>query len=722
LAVAAVLAVLFAIWLYRRSVAGQRASVRWTLLALRLLAVLLAFGAALRPAIVVSRTRRQSAALLMLYDRSRSMVVADSWDNLPRWRALNRTIESAAEQLEALGKKLAIRHFAFDGKLKDLADTSELAREPAGQQTAIGDCLREALRRVPGRVAAVMLFSDGANTAGIPPRSVAQDLKDRAIPLYTVGFGRETAVESARDLAVRSIEAGPTVFEKNKLVVRGELSARGFAGREVIVRLYFDGTVVDRDSIKLTEHEVTMPVELAYVPEKPGEYKVMLEVSEVEPKKGELVLSNNRVSTYVTVLRGGIRVLYLDGGAVSWEAKFIRRALDSSPDIQLDLVLCRKALAEDEQHPLFDNNRYDVFLLREIPSRWLPAAELVRLRDAVQRGAGLAMLGGRRSFGPGGYGHSPLAEVLPVEMSESDRQLEELGEPTPIKVVPTPQGYEHFVMRFGTLARTRKVWSTLAGWPGGSSFRRVKPRALVLAQSPDGTPLIVAWEIGRGRSAAIAGDSTWVWHLQSDAAMRYHRRFWRQLILWLAHKEHEGAERVWAELASRRIRAGQGLEITAGVEDEQGMPVKDAKMVATVTAPDGTKYPVELARYEDEWRGTFWNSEEPGDYRVVVEASKEGEPLGRSPELKFIVYQEDVELRSPAANLELLASMAEQTGGKYIHPEELGDFLEQLGRQDLHLEIERLVRYRLWDNWPFLLFYVAVLTVEWTVRKLRGLV
>jgi len=102
--------------------------------------------------------------------------------------------------------------------------------------------------------------------------------------------------------------------------------------------------------------------------------------------------------------------------------------------------------------------------------------------------------------------------------------------------------------------------------------------------------------------------------------------------------------------------------------------------------------------------------------------TESGELLGKSPELRFIVYQEEVELRSPAANIELLVSMAEQTDGKYIHPEELTDFLDELSREDLHLEIERLIRYRLWDNWFFLLLYVAALSAEWIIRRLRGLV
>src|SRR5262249_53666551 len=142
-------------------------------------------------------------------------------------------------------------------------------------------------------------------------------------------------------LAMRNITAGPTVFEKNKLTVSGELEARGFSGERVQLRLLFDGLEADHRTIDLPANDGRTKVELSYVPTMPGEHKVTLEVSEFEPKKGELVETNNEISTYVTVLKGGLRVQYLDGGLEAWEPRFIRWALDKSPDIKVDYLWVR---------------------------------------------------------------------------------------------------------------------------------------------------------------------------------------------------------------------------------------------------------------------------------------------------------------------------------------------------------------------------------------------
>ena len=59
-------------------------------------------------------------------------------------------------------------------------------------------------------------------------------------------------------------------------------------------------------------------------------------------------------------------------------------------------------------------------------------------------GAGLMMIGGYDSFGPGGWGNSPLAELLPVEMHVGDGQLNQ-----PLRMVPTPAGLRHYILRLG---------------------------------------------------------------------------------------------------------------------------------------------------------------------------------------------------------------------------------------------------------------------------------
>jgi hypothetical protein len=710
--------VVLTIWAYVSTISGQSGTWRWVTFWLRIASLALALGAMLRPSLVFTETRKQSASLLLLYDRSRSMLVSDAWDGLPRWRAMNQTLSRSREAVSQLAESLEVREYEFDSKLFERVTDTE---QPTGNSTALGDVLRDAINKAPGRVAAVILLSDGVNTAGAPPLGVAQGLKDFGIPLFTVGFGQATAVDASRDLVMRTIAAGPTVFEKNKLTVSGELDARGFPGSQVNVKLLFDGLQADSRTVELPQSDGHSKVELSYVPTTPGEHKVTLTVTEPEPKRGELVDSNNTISTFVTVLKGGLRVQFLDGGLEAWESQFIRKALDKSPDIKVDFQWVRddRSLVDGPASAtLFDRSLYDVFIVRDVPRNRLPPESLDRLQKAVESGAGFAMIGGRQSFGPGGFANSPVAAILPVSIHPGDRPVER-----PIAVRPTAQGLGHFVMRLGSELDGASVWESLLPLDGAATFKEVKGQARVLAESPDGLPLVVAQEFGQGRSMALAGDSTWHWHLKSEASLRHHRRFWRQIILWLARKEQAGENRLWVELGKRRVAAGEGLDVVAGADDEHGTPILDGEFEALVTPPGGTPVPLKLAPQGDRVRATFWETEKAGDYEVSVTVRRKGEELGSPRRAKFLVFEDDSELAAPAADIALLKQMAETTpDGEYVPPERLPEFLNRLSKRDLHLEIDRLTQLRLWDNYYYFLLFVILLTGEWALRKWKGLV
>jgi hypothetical protein len=56
-------------------------------------------------------------------------------------------------------------------------------------------------------------------------------------------------------------------------------------------------------------------------------------------------------------------------------------------------------------------------------------------------------------------------------------------------------------------------------------------------------------------------------------------------------------------------------------------------------------------------------------------------------------------------------------------PEQLGSFLNRMLEEGFaHLDVTQVTRLSLWDNWYFLATFVALMSVEWLLRKIRGLV
>ncbi|MBW3543229.1 MAG: glutamine amidotransferase [Planctomycetes bacterium] len=733
---------------------------RRTLLGLRLTAAIVLALALLRPEIHFRGEDDSEAALVVLVDRSRSTQTLDAPGGRPRREAMLRTLRDNQELFAELGEDHEIRWYDFAAELEPIPSLDAFEPEAEGGQTAIGHVLETLEREARGRrVAAVLFFSDGAQRAtgelDVDARAAARALGLKRIPVYTVGYGG-SGLSQTMDLSVEDLELDSLVFEKKMVAVGARLRVTGAAGRNLEVRLL----VVDRTgkkpgeagemkvpsaergaqptaSLRPERDGQVLPVELSYVPRVPGEFKIAVEVVPVE---GELKRHNNQKSTIISVQKGGINIAYFDH-PLRPEQKFLRE-VNTTDKIQLDYIAVPSGLFRPQSgvvSELFEPGRYDAYIIGDVPaSAFAPqgappeevarSANLKALAERIDEGVGLLMLGGYHSFSPGGYARTPLGPLFPVVMNPLEVQRgpaidESLHYLQKLQMVPTQQGLDHFIMRLAPPAENRERWLSLAPMEGANRLKPKNDAVEVLAETGgvERIPLLFTHEPGRARVMAFAANSTWLWQLagQDDA----HQRFWQQMILYLVRKEQDTDAAVWARVEPRTFTPEQDVTIAMGARNDEGDPVTDARFEVQVLLPnDETSQPA--ARQEgDEHVAGFTRTAEPGDYWVRVSATKDGMSLGPDAWTRFVVDDRDLELDNPAADDALLAAIAEQSGGRRLQPEELTEFLEHLKAGGLAgADLTRPQTTRLWDNWGFLAVFVGLMTLEWFLRKRRGLV
>ncbi len=718
---------------------GQGGEVRWprrALISLRFAAILLVVLLMLRPTLIYTETKKQPATFVTLVDQSRSMTAPDEVGGKTRWDILRKTAYSAADDLNRLAADFEIKAYGFDSQTHELKiDGGRIVvpSEPTGEQTAIGAALDDVLRAEAGkRLLGVLLLSDGAQRALAPrdaaPQTAAARLKRLGVPLFAVPFGQSRGLGQAQDVAVEDLLANSSVFVKNELTVSAQIRANGFVNRDLPVRLLFETSpgkmdVVGETTVRPTADGQMIPVQFDYVPQTPGECKLVVEAV---PQTGELATTNNQLTTFVNVTSGGLNVLYVEG-ALRAEQKFIRRSLDSSPDIGVDYV--RLDPRDSGARPgdfseRLEPGKYDVYILGDVDASVFEKGELSKLAETINRGAGMIALGGFHSFGPGGYASTPLARVFPVGMDKLERQkndepiqqdLHLLG---PLKMIPTPLGERHFALRLAAKPDdNKKQWAQLPPLDGANRFHDLAPGAVTLLDDGKDRPLLVAHTYGDGRVMAFAGDSTWRWTMRGfDAA---HKRFWRQVILWLAKKDDAQTGSVWAKLDQRRFSPGQRVEFYAGAKEPTGDPLVNADFKAEVVLPDGSKRPVSLVREGEQYVGSFRDAQTPGDYVIEVSVARNGQEYG-SVRSRFIVFKQDLELDNASADSAALESLAAATGGKTYPPEQIGDLFKLLAKAGQALEVQQETKKTFWDSWPTLLVLVSLLSVEWYLRKRWG--
>jgi uncharacterized membrane protein len=154
---------------------------------------------------------------------------------------------------------------------------------------------------------------------------------------------------------------------------------------------------------------------------------------------------------------------------------------------------------------------------RAMPNR------LTLLRDYVQGGGGLVMVGGYLTFqgidAKARYAGTAVEEALPVTILPQDDRVE------------VPEG-----------ARPRLIEPAhpiAAGlpeeWPALLGYNRIvpKPGATVVA-TVGVDPLVAAWELGAGRAVAFASDCGPHWAPPAFVEWDGYARLWTQLVGWVA--------------------------------------------------------------------------------------------------------------------------------------------------------------------------------------------
>ncbi len=728
---------------YRVQLAALPRGLAWTLLGLKLAAVVVLIFAMLRPAVQKSETDESQVQLLILRDVSRSMNTGDMPGQISRFQFVSTELVKHQAKWKDWSRKVDVRLFDF---AREMTPFDPALKEGTGDQTAFGKVLDDVLRETRDRqTLGVLIFSDGAQRA-VPPfdmdhLTAARKLADAQVKIYGIGVGASSLSSASLDLGIEDLVVPEIVFEKSRVPVKGKIRVTGAAGRKVRVQVL----VEDRTNRKMDESgelkpapmaqqtkpfqefdikgdSEVIPVELSFAAMMSGEVKIALEAV---PLDGELLTGNNQRASIVTVKQGGMNVAYFD--VPRTEQRWLR-AVNGADKIQLDFQEIRggpRAPQTKIDPSWFQRGRYDVYIIGDVRAEVFGQELLKQLANRLEEGSSLLMIGGVQNFSVGGYASSPIADWIPVALDPKqfrpagtinpDSQL--MG---PQKMVPTARGLREYVMQLGPTDKNRALWLDLPPLKGATRLMSInKDLVEPWATSPDGVPLLFATTIGRSRVAAFAGDTTYLWWTVGDKA-ELHQRFWRQLILWLAKKEADTDQPVWVKVAPRTYAPGSNVSMIFGARAPDGLPLDDAEYRVEITQPDGKKVSITPRKAAGENSAEFAQTTLPGDYWIRVSAHRGGQRFDFDASTRFIVDARDLELDYPSADYDFLTQLSSITGGLSVKPEEVDGLLERL--KESTTALTRFQSITLWDNWGLLLVFVSLMTVEWFVRKKRGLV
>jgi uncharacterized membrane protein len=745
LVAAIILGSLLIVWGVRPWGANVSAA-RWRALRfLRYGALVVLWLALLRPALIRTDNRPAAATLSILVDNSRSMTLPHG-DSRTRWEVATSVIERLGQRLQEFDDELDVQFFGFSDSAQLLSDEALRSfgtEPPTGAKTDLGLALRTALTSAAGRpLAGVVLVSDGTSTvSGSNPAVNARTLASLEVPLWTIGVGPRQADQTLRDCAIEELPESYQVFTKNLFRVTATVKARGLRGTSLPITL----TLVDAQgkteelasrTVTPNQADAALPVEIELPAPAAGSYQLVLAAA---AQSGETLVDNNQQIAFLDVRDGGGRILYLEGEP-RYEQLYLRRSLNDSADLELSHIWIDRASSDRWPVNLGDAvnpGQYDAIIIGDVHADALGQEALQKIVDRVNEGTGFLMIGGLYAFDAGGYGGSPLAALLPVRM-DSARRVAVRAEPPASTQLPSPVALRptgrHPITQFGAGDNDDAIWRELKPLLGANRFlaTKVSPGVEVLLQSDREEPLLVVGQYGKGRTAAFAGDSTWQWVMQGKGDV--HRRFWRQLLLWMLNRDAPEPDAFWITMEARRFERQNPASFSVGIQSLAPVDTGVA-LRAQVLGETGEPTVVKLDRRGGDAAGgtnqilaTGQLPELPGGlYRLLID-SPDSEPKYGAGEMSFQVIDRDVELSQPVAEisrLEQLATLTESAGGRSFRTDEVDSLIEQIRSLRQKSVLPVVEKYRLGDDWLsgwlLTLVFVGMLGSEWYLRKRWGL-
>jgi uncharacterized membrane protein len=675
------------------------------------------------PALSIATLRAQQNIVALLVDDSASMAHPDEAGGATRRAAAMQVLNSGL--LKSLQDRFQVRLYRLTDHLERFDKLEQLTS--SAPATHIGDGLKQVVADAASLpIGAVVLASDGADNSGGVDLETIAEIRRQRIPIHTIGFGKE---KPSRDVEISDAQLPARALPDSRLGAVVSFHQHGFSGQKATITLREKQKVLAQQQVTLKGDGVEQSETVLF---NAGAAGVRAVETTIEPLPGEENAKNNMVTRLVNVDQRKPRILYLEGEP-RWEFKFLRRAVEDDPNIDLVTMLrttqnkiYRQGIADP--HELEDGYpakveqlfAFDGLIIGSVDAPYLTPTQQTLIHDFVdRRGGGVLFLGGKDALSDGGWKQSADADLLPVTLPDRKDTFFRVG----ATVELTAAGRDSLITRLeDDPAKNIERWKKLPYVMNFQDVGQPKPGAVVLVDALPTTggkvPLLITQNFGRGRTAVFGTGGSWRWQMLQPVADKSHEMFYQQLLRWLVS---DTPRKVTTSTPKQVISDDTHVSLRAQVRDRTYLPASDAKTEAHILGPDGLAETVEM-RPDALETGVYnadWTTPKAGSYLVEVVSTRGTEELGRDT-ITFRREDGVAENFHTEQNRELLEKLASETGGRYYKPEDA----QKLGKDISYSEAGITVRETrdLWDMPIVFLLLLVLRSGEWLLRRKWGVI
>jgi uncharacterized membrane protein len=674
-----------------------------------------------QPAMVIAELKPHQNVIAILIDDSRSMAISEG--GITREQQAKLALQNNV--LAELQAKFQTRLYRLNSSVSRVDNIQQLA-DATAPATHIGDGLKQLLDETSDiPLGGVVLLTDGSDNSGGIDRDTIAALRNRHIPVHTVGLGAEVV---SPDVEVDDAVIAPRVMANSRLSAQVTFHQHGYDGRKATLAVRDGDQLLASREITFASAGKIQSQELLFNASAAGAKSLQFSI---DPQPDERNRLNNSVTRPVNVESAQRRILYVEGEP-RWEYKFIRRAEDDDKTVQIVSMLRtteNKIYRQGISNPQeladgFPVRAEDLFgyagiIIGSVEAGYFTPVQQDLLREFVdRRGGGLLWLGGHSSLADGVWGGSSLVDLLPIVLPTHKDTFHR----APAYAELTSAGADSLICRLADDpdANARR-WKKLPYLMDYQEAGTPKPGAAVLAEMRAGGskyPMLITQNYGRGRTAVLATSGTWRWQMSMPLGDTSHQMFWQQLLRWLAA---DTPSHIVASTSARTLLDDGHIHLSADVRDGEYQPAPDAKAEAHIIGPGSISSTIEMSPVPDT-PGSFqadWTADKSGSYVAEVTAQKSGHALG-SDVVTFLRADDVAENFHTEQNRDLLERLAQQTGARYWRPSDLGRLTDDIPYSEAGITMRETK-----DLWNLPVIFLALLlmrSVEWLLRRRWGIV
>lgn len=636
----------------------------------------------LDPFIKSSSNETEKPVVVMLQDNSASIgnALTDSVAYLKQWYDLQK----------ALGDDFDVRMYPFGEQLGDESAALNFQSATTNMSQAI-QSINNLYEHV--HVAGVIVASDGLYNSGSNPLYIKNEV---SAPIYTIGLGDTTQKKDARVL--RALHNN-IVYLNDRFSVQADIEAIFCQGVSLRISLT---EVTGKSNAPLGS--VTLPADAAQftgtagwevVATTPGMHHYRISI---QPVDGEHTTANNVQELYVEVLDARQKVLIL-ANAPHPDIQALRQSIDANMNYSVDVQLAGTWKGSV--------NDYDLVILHQLPSLAHPVSQA--LQDIRTRQIPAWFITGEQTHLPAFNKAQSLVSIN--SNGQSANEVTALVE-TQFNVFSLDMEMTNTLPRLPALAAPYGQYS-------------VSPAAQILAFQKIGnvgtkSPLWVVSAPGGEKTAVLCAENYWRWRLYDYVLNNNHTvtdGLVSKTIQYLAVKNDKKQFRV---NQTRSIyNETESIVLDAELYNDSYELTNTPDATITITDEQGKDFPFQFSKTQNSYTlqaGYF----PAGSYTYNASATLNGKQFTDAG--AFSILPVTLETINTTANHQLLNQMAVQTGGTFVHQNDIAQ-LENIIREStaakpIMREITR-TQSVIHLKWIFAILLI-LLSAEWFVRKFMG--